>query len=47
MGRIIRKGKQATIKMPEELTYKILDENRKYLLNLVDFNFFLQDIKAE
>ena len=44
---IIRKGKQVTINIPEELTYKMLDENRKDFLNLVDINFFLQDIRDE
>ena len=42
---IIRKGKQETINIPGELTYKVLDENRKEFLNLVDINFFLKDLK--
>jgi len=42
---IIRKGKQETINIPGELTYKVLDENRKELLNLVDINYFLKDLK--
>lgn len=42
---IIRKGKQETINIPGELTYMVLDENRKEFLNLVDINYFLKDLK--
>lgn len=42
---IIRKGKQETITIPGALTYKVLDENRKEFLNLVDINYFLKDLK--
>ncbi len=43
---IIRKGTQETIHIPEELTYRLLVENREEYLNLVDINFFLQDIRV-
>jgi hypothetical protein len=42
---IIRRGKQETISIPGELTYSMLDKNRKKFLNLVDMNYFLRDLK--
>ena len=44
---IIRKGRQDIIKIPVDLTYKLLDENRKEILGLVNIDFFLNDLKAE
>ncbi len=42
---IIRRGTQKIIKLPENLTYEVLDKKRKELLNLVDVNFFLKYLK--
>ena len=44
---IIRRGTQKIIKLPENLTYKALDKNRKKFLNLVDVNSFLKDLKGD
>jgi len=44
---IIRKGKQATLKVEGELTYSLLEANRKTLLNLIsveEFNYWLENI---
>lgn len=38
---IIRLGRQETITIPEELTYRYLDDNRDYLLNYLTVNEFL------
>lgn len=42
---IIRKGTQKIISLPKPLTYKELAKNRKQLLNLVDIDYFLNDLK--
>jgi hypothetical protein len=43
---IIRRGSQNMIDLPEPLTYEELDKNRERLLNLVDVNSFLKELKA-
>lgn len=42
---IIRVGRQDLITIPDILTYKYLNENRAYLLNLKSINDFLRQLK--
>ena len=42
---LIRRGRQDLIRLPESLSYELLDKNRKKWLNLVDANVFLKDPK--
>jgi SAM-dependent methyltransferase len=44
---LIRRGRQATIELPETLTYEGLAENREKWLNLVEPNAFLEDLKRD
>ena len=44
---IIRRGNQQTIKIHGELTYRMLDNNRKEFLNLVDIDYFLEDLMGK
>jgi len=44
---IIRRGTQITTNIPDPLTYEELDKNRGKMLNLVDVNEFLKDLKSK
>lgn len=44
---LIRRGRQATITIPERLSYEDLAKNRKGWLNLVDQDAFLKDLKSD
>jgi hypothetical protein len=42
---VIRRGRQETVKIPEKLTYDLLDQNRTPWLNLVSVQDFLEKIR--
>ena len=42
---LIRRGRQATVRLPAELTYEALARDRTALLNLVDVTYFLEDLR--
>jgi hypothetical protein len=44
---VIRAGEQATIKLPNSLDYRFLDENRHYILNFRTVNQFLVWLKRQ
>jgi hypothetical protein len=42
---VIRRGRQELVTLPESLTYEFLSDNRARILNLIDVNSFLDDLK--
>jgi hypothetical protein len=44
---LIRRGRQTTIRLPEDLTYEGLAENRAEWLNLIEPDAFLEDLKRD
>lgn len=44
---LIRRGRQDTIRLPESLSYELLDKHRKKWLNLIDGNAFIEDLKRD
>jgi len=44
---LIRRGRQDLIQLPGNLSFELLDKNRKEWLNLVDGTAFLEDLKRD
>jgi hypothetical protein len=44
---VIKKGRQKTIRLPENLTYEVLDLHRERLLNLIDVEAFVDGLRSD